>query len=320
MLVARELEILAHRPKDYWRIEGSFSHNGNAYTGVWFDPQFKSGDNEDARDDRIFDEARAQAIVEAVAGQSGLARETRKPSREAAPPLFDLTSLQREANRRFGWSARRALSAAQRCYEIHKILTYPRTDSRCLPNDYRAVVDEVIERFANAGNQASSVALDEYAESASHLIQAGRKNEARVFDDSGVSDHFAIVPTGQLPGTDLSGDDQRLFDLVVRRFLGTFSPPAIWQRVERVTEVNQHHFRTRARTLEVPGWRAVLGTDRDEDISMLPALVPGSDDVRDVAIDGGGAESQAEQTQAAAAHYRGANSFFNGECRQANRR
>ena len=151
LLVDRELEVLAHVPKPYWRVKGVFQHEGETYEGQWFDPAFQANDDEARREDRIFDEAAAKAIVEAVAGQTGTARETRKPSKESAPPLFDLTSLQREGNRRFGWSARRTLSAAQRCYERHKLLTYPRTDSRCLPEDYRETVNQVLQSYAGAG-------------------------------------------------------------------------------------------------------------------------------------------------------------------------
>ena len=195
LLVERELEVLAHVPVAYWRVVASFAHGGNTYTGTWFDPSFAEGEGDDRRDDRIFDEARARAIVAAATGRPGAASETRKPSRESAPPLFDLTSLQREGNRRFGWSARRVLGAAQRCYEAHKALTYPRTDSRCLPSDYRATVNEVLRKVSAARGED----LGDYARAARHLLDAGLENEGRVFDDAGVSDHFAIIPTGVLP-------------------------------------------------------------------------------------------------------------------------
>ena len=135
------------------------------------------------------------------------AEETRKPSRETAPPLFDLTSLQREANRRFGWTARRTLSAAQRCYEAHKILTYPRTDSRCLPNDYRAKVAEVSRPSpTRAARRASPThPIREYGTAAARLLASGLENEARTFDDTKVSDHFAIIPTGRLPSAGVLG-------------------------------------------------------------------------------------------------------------------
>lgn len=298
LLVDRELEVLAHQPRPYWRVLASFDHEGQPYPGTWFDPSFAAADDGEARDDRIFDEARALAIVEAVrTARRGTAEETRKPSRESAPPLFDLTSLQREGNRRFGWSAKRTLGAAQRCYEQHKILTYPRTDSRCLPVDYRDVVARVLETFAAAGRHDAPVAMGDYAAAAAKLRQVGLQNDARIFDNAGVSDHFAIIPTGTLPTASLSGDDRRLFDLVTRRFLGAFFPPATWVRVERVTEVGGERFRTRARTLQDPGWRTVLAMEAEEDEAVLPPLRPNVDEARGVPVSARDAEASAEETK-----------------------
>ncbi len=295
LLVGRELEILAHVPRPYWRVVASFEHAGERYEGSWFDPDFRAGDEPELRDDRIFDEARAAALVAAVAGRAGVAGETRRPSRESAPPLFDLTSLQRDGNRRFGWSARRTLSAAQRCYERHKILTYPRTDSRCLPNDYRDRVDATLRAFASAPGQDFA----DYAAAASHLARAGLQNLGRVFDNAGVSDHFAIVPTGELPRiAALSGDDRRLFDLVARRFLGAFYPPALWERVERITEVAGERFRSRDRHLTEPGWRAVLPVGPDENGgSPLRPLAPGRAEVEGVPVGDARPERVAEHTR-----------------------
>jgi len=296
MLVDRELEVLAHVPRPFWTITARFDHQGNLYEGSWFDPAFEADDDAERKDDRIFDAARAQAILEAVSGRAGTADETRKPSKESAPPLFDLTSLQREANRRFSWSARRTLSAAQRCYERHKVLTYPRTDSRCLPNDYRESVQQALSALSSQADRAEEGYAD-YARAASRLLSSGLENEGRIFDDAGVSDHFAIVPTGNLPGAPLSGDDKRLFDLVVRRFLGAFHPPARWERVERTSAVGEHRFRTRARFLEEPGWRAVLPGSDDDESTPLPALVPGSAEATGVPVSGRAADLNEEQTR-----------------------
>jgi DNA topoisomerase-3 len=310
LLVARELEVLAHVPRPYWRIVGSFDHQGNAYQGNWYDAAVGEGDDE-ARDDRIFDEARARELAAAVEGQAGEAEETRKPSRESAPPLFDLTSLQREAIRRFGWTARRTLSAAQRCYEQHKLLTYPRTDSRCLPNDYRETVRGVLQSFADAGRRVDAALGDmqgpvrEYGVGAARLLEQGLQNEARTFDDSKVSDHFAVVPTGRMPGAGLSGDDRKLFDLVMRRFLATFHPPAVWERVERTTTVAGQRFRSRARTITEPGWRAVLEggatADAGDDVAVLPPLRPAgeADAAGGVPVANQGIELVSEQTKPA---------------------
>ena len=293
LLVEREFEVLAHVPRAFWRVTGAFEHEGVPYEGSWFDPGFQAGGDDEARDDRIFDEARAQAIVAAANGRPGAARESRKPSRESAPPLFDLTSLQREANRRFSWSARRTLGAAQRCYEAHKLLTYPRTDSRCLPADYRATVDGVLRSYAGAKGLAG-----EFAPFARHLLEAGLENDGRIFDDAGVSDHFAIVPTGSLPRGDLKGDDRRLYDLVMRRFLGAFYPPAQWERVERVSEVSGESFRTRARALTEVGWRAVLaGSGDEEEAEVLPPLVAGRTEAEGVDVRAREVAASAEETR-----------------------
>ncbi len=287
LLVDRELEVLAHVPRPYWRIEAKFSYASYTYVGVWFDREHVASDEAaDLREDRIFEQAKAERTVAAVRGQAGAASETRKPSKESAPPLFDLTSLQRECNRRFGWSARRALNAAQRCYEGHKVLTYPRTSSRCLPEDYRSVVTDVIGVLAQT---------EEYAEGARALQGAGLQNEERIFNNEGITDHFAVIPTGVLPATPLTGDDKRLFDLVVRRFLGAFFPPAVWERVERTTVIAGQYFRTRARSLQEPGWRLVLGVE--EESEQLPALIEGVKEASDVAVRLENAESLAEQTK-----------------------
>ncbi len=294
LLVEQEFRVLAHVPRPYWRVTASFDQNGNSYTGTWHDPDFQPDDDDQRKDDRIFDESRAQAIAAAVQGRAGVAEETRKPSREAAPPLFDLTSLQRDANRRYGWSARRTLGAAQRCYESHKLLTYPRTSSRCLPSDYRETVNRVLESYAGAG--AASPAA-EFARFARHLLGAGLENQARVFDDSGVSDHFAIIPTGLLPQRELRGDDQRLYDLVLRRFFGAFHPPALWERVERITEVSGERFRSRARTLVERGWRSVLANGTNEEEERLPALRTGENNASGVEVRTSAVEIDADQTK-----------------------
>jgi DNA topoisomerase-3 len=288
LVVERELEILAHVPRPFWRVEARFAAADHEYLGTWFDPEFRAPEDDDqAREDRIWEETRAREIAEAVRGRAAQAGETRKPSRETAPPLFDLTSLQREANRRFGWSARRTLNAAQRCYEAHKVLTYPRTDSRCLPNDYRRMVDDVLQTFAAQGPWRSE---------AGYLREHGLENVRRTFDDAGVSDHFAIIPTGKLPDEELRGDDGRLFDFVTRRFLANFHPAAVWTRVERTTKVAGHSFRSRSRTLDEPGWRAVIGQTEQED-QALPPLSGGQTEVEGVAVRTLAVEVPAEETK-----------------------
>ena len=288
LLVARELEVLGHVPVPFWKIEATFDHQGREYQGGFHDSTQKATDKQpDLRPERIFDKAAAERIVAECLGQPGEASETRKPANDNAPPLFDLTSLQRTANSAMGWSAARTLRAAQSCYERHKVLTYPRTDSKCLPNDYRAEVDKIVRLFADGSK---------YQPHARFLIEHGRLNEKRVFDDSKVSDHFAIIPTGQRRSLD--GDDARVFDLVVTRFLATFHPPAVWENVNRTTLVAGHQFRSRERTLIKPGWRAVLGQKSAEQAGDgLVALVAGQDSAEGVAVATKAVDLQDDETK-----------------------
>jgi DNA topoisomerase III len=263
LLVDREIENLTHRPTPFWRLQASFAAPDHTYGGTWFDPEFQPDPDRPRKDDWITEKETLEAIGKAVQGQPGAASETRKIQRETARQLFDLTSLQREANSRFGYSAKRTLQAAQRLYEGHKLLTYPRTDSKCLPNDYKDHVNKVVSTFAQGG---------QYSSHAVKLKRQGLKNTSRIFDDSKVSDHFAIVPTGQTPPASLSGDDERIFDLVMRRFLAAFFPPAEWMKVERTTVVEGHHFRTRGRFLQSPGWYEVYGKEAAEETDVLAPL------------------------------------------------
>jgi DNA topoisomerase-3 len=258
MLVRREREILAHEPKPYWLITAEFGVDGNAYNATWYDPEG------DAPRDRIFDVARRDALIKLLESKpAATAKETRKDSRETAPALFDLTSLQREGNRRFGFSARRTLSAAQGLYETHKLITYPRSDSRALPSDYREKVDEAL---AFLGRR------EVYAPHVKRLQDGGLENEKRNFDDSAISDHFAIIPTGEGTTSGLRADEQKIWDLVVRRFLASFHPPAISTEVERITTIGEESFRTRRKVLKEPGWRAVFDKKADDGKGGLPAL------------------------------------------------
>lgn len=296
LLVSREIDILRHRPEDYWVLEGRFATPTHEYSGAWFDPNFKKAaeteDDAGARDDRIFEKERLQAIMARVqAGAAAAeAHETRRTSREGAPQLFDLTTLQRESNRRFGMSASRTLQAAQRLYEKHKMLTYPRTDSRYLPAEYRKVTADLLARL-----QSDDSAGKEFGRFAAGLLRDGLQNESRVFDDSKVSDHFAIIPTGIFDTARLEGDDARIFDLVLRRFLSAFMESAQWAKVERITTVGGESFRTRVQDLEKPGWREVYGLEGDEE-TKLPPLVPGQANGQS-AVRHLGVESEAKQTR-----------------------
>jgi DNA topoisomerase-3 len=260
LLVNREKTILSHIPEDYWLVSANFTtvQKPHEYVGNWFDPK------QDGPKDRIHDPAVRDRIVAALgSGAAARASETRKSSKEKAPPLFDLTSLQREANRRFGLAARTTLRCAQALYEGHKLLTYPRTDSKALPSDYRPHVQNALQFLtADAG----------FRPHAQNLLSNGLNNEKRNFNDAAISDHFAIVPTGQGDPSILTGSDKKIWDLVARRFLAAFHPPAEWSEVERITTVTEERFRTRQRVLEVPGWRAVWERKDKETKPELPAL------------------------------------------------
>jgi DNA topoisomerase III len=269
LLVERELEILGHVPEDYFKVKAVFKASDHSYEATWFDPKFAENElNPQHKDDRIFNSATADSIVSDVLGKPGVAAEKREESKRNAPPLFSLTSLQKTMSSRYKWNSQRTLKAAQRCYEQHKVLTYPRTSSTCLPNDYRGEVSRVLDILAGT---------DWYGEYAQYLIKNGLKNTKRTFNDAGVTDHFAIIPTGSMKG--LSGDDAKLFDVVIKRFLACFYPASIYDKVRRSTQVSEHYFRTGPiETMSLAGWQAVYGKapGKDSKEEHLPPLKAGA--------------------------------------------
>jgi DNA topoisomerase-3 len=250
ILVEREEKIRAFAPRDYWEVHARFGAKAGEYPGRWFDPQFKKDDDAERKAERLWSAAHAAAIVEACRGKTGIASEETKPATQLSPLLFDLTSLQREANARFGFPARMTLSLAQALYEKHKVLTYPRTDSRALPEDYLPTVKQTLE------NLAERTALAPFARQI--LKQGWVKPNKRIFDNAKISDHFAIIPTLQSPKS-LNEAEAKLYDLVVRRFLAVFYPAAEYLQTTRITRVGEHHFKTEGRVLQSPGWLAIYG-------------------------------------------------------------
>ena len=256
VVVEREEQIRKFVSRDYWEIHATFGAQAGAYLGKWFNPQWKKNQDEHDKADRLWDKAKAQAIASAVQGQAGTVTEESKPASKSSPLLFDLTSLQREANSKFGFSAKTTLSLAQALYEKHKVLTYPRTDSRALPQDYLGVVHKTMQEIA----QSPQSHLAPFAQEA--INKQYIKPTKRVFDDSKISDHFAIIPTQHMPSA-LSEAERKIYDLVVRRFMAVFFPPAQYLVTTRITEVATHQFKSEGRVLKEAGWLAIYGKEAE---------------------------------------------------------
>ena len=277
IVVEREEKIRKHVARPYWEIRASFAAQAGEYDGKWFDPAFrKNPDDPELRADRVWDEAAAQAIAAAVRGRPASVREESKPSSSSCPALYDLTTLQREANSRFGFSAKTTLALAQALYEKHKVLTYPRTDSRHLPEDYLGVVRKTVAMIAAEEQPGPLRALAAHARLA--LDEGYLKPTKRVFDNAKVSDHFAIIPTPHA-ATHLSEAEAKLYDLVVKRFLAVFYPPAEYLVTTRISTVAvdgaEHRFQTNGKVLVKPGWLAVYGRDAQEEDANLVAVAAG---------------------------------------------
>ena len=254
LIGTREEKIRAFQSREYFEVHANFAAQAGQYAGKWFDPKFKKSDDPEAKADRLWKAEDAQAIASAVQGQPATVTEESKPSTQASPLLFDLTSLQREANGKFGFSAKTTLALAQALYEKHKALTYPRTDSRHLPEDYLPTTRQTLEMLATSQHSH----LAPFARQA--LEHNYLRPTKRVFDNSQVSDHFAIIPTTQAP-SGLSEAEQKLYDLVVRRFMAVFFPAAQYQITTRISQVAQHHFKTEGKVLIHPGWLAIYGKE-----------------------------------------------------------
>ncbi|MBL8527496.1 MAG: DNA topoisomerase III [Burkholderiales bacterium] len=262
IVVDREKSIKGFVPRDYWEVRASFAVQAGTYDGKWFDPKFKRDeDDPERKDTRIWHEAEALAVVAACRGKTGTVTDEARPSTQLSPLLFDLTSLQREANGRFGFSAKTTLSIAQELYEKYKVLTYPRTDSRHLPDDYLGTVTSTLAAMGQ---------VDAYARFAAQVLgEKWVRPNRRVFDNAKISDHFAIIPT-PLPAKGLNEVQQRIYDLVAKRFLAVFFPAAEYLITTRVTRVEAHCFRTEGKVLVNPGWLAVYGKEAaDEDANLV---------------------------------------------------
>ncbi|GAP34469.1 DNA topoisomerase III [Piscinibacter sakaiensis] len=277
IVVEREEKIRRHVSRPYWELKAQFGAAAGIYEGKWFDPAWKRNpEDPEQRADRLWDEARAQAIADAVRGRPARVTEEAKPSTQSAPALYDLTTLQREANSRFGFSAKTTLSIAQALYEKHKVLTYPRTDSRALPEDYLGVAKQTLGMIAEEDLPGP---LRELAPHAAKAVAEGWvKPNKRIFDNAKISDHFAIIPTLQAPRS-LSEIEAKLYDMVVKRFIAVFFPPAEFMVTTRISTVQgsdgqPHAFQTHGKVMVKPGWLAVYGREVQEDDANLVAVRP----------------------------------------------
>jgi DNA topoisomerase-3 len=267
ILVEREEKIRAFEPRAYWEVFADFGVSAGSYRGRWFDAVFKKGADED-RPERLWEQAKADAIKAKCEGKPGTVEEEKKPTSQAPPLLYDLTTLQREANGRHGFPAKMTLQIAQALYEKHKALTYPRTDSRYLPEDHIATAKHVMGSFEDRS-------LSVHADKA--LQQGYVRPNKRIFDNKKVSDHFAIVPTGTVPHG-LSETEQKIYDLVARRFIAVFYPAAQFEVTTRITTVEGEKFKTDGKIIVDPGWLAVYGRQAEgegENDKAICAVTPG---------------------------------------------
>lgn len=256
ILAAREQEIQAFKPEAYFEVHASLNVSAGEYLGKWIDPDFKKSDDKPhAKAERIWEKKLAEEIVARCQGKTAEISEEKKSNTQIAPQLYDLTTLQREAP----FSAKGTLQIAQALYEKHKVLTYPRTDSRYLPEDYVQNVKDTMKQIAN-----SDLDVAKYAKA----VLAGKDSKGphlhqskRVFNSKKVSDHFAIIPTGHI--AKLSETEQKVYDMVVKRFIAVFYPNAEFEQTTRLSTISHGKqkdvFKTEGRVLTFPGWQEVYG-------------------------------------------------------------
>src|SRR4051812_37483549 len=265
ILVEREEKIKKFVSRDYFEVHATFACKAGEYTGRWFDEKFSrdkaAEDNDILRAERLWDAARAAAIRTKCEGKQGVVEEESKPTTQQSPLLYDLTSLQRDGNARFGFSAKTTLSIAQALYEKHKVLTYPRTDSRALPEDYLPTVTAAMKE------------LDKPYQPFVKQILANKwvRPNKRIFNNAKISDHFAIIPTSIAP-KHLTEAEAKIYDLVTKRFLAVFFPPAEFQITTRITRVENEPFKSEGKIMVNAGWLQIYGKEAETDDT--PALVP----------------------------------------------
>ncbi len=270
LLVKRERLRMDFIPRDFCNLYAHFIFGNSSYTGKWIDPSFaKDPDDTHKRADRIWIPEDAEEIINKCSGEPAQIEEKNKKVTQRSPQLYDLTLLQREGNSRFGFSAKNTLSIAQSLYERHKVLTYPRTDSKHLPEDYLPTVKKTVQ-------SQTRWKLAEFAQTA--LTQNYLKLNKRVFDNTRISDHHAIIPTATLPST-LSEPEFKIYKLVVQRFLAVFFPPAIFLNSRRLSFVKNETFLTEGKILKDPGWKAIYGAEVGEKRDKILTPIPPETDI-----------------------------------------
>ena len=265
LIVKREQARINFMPRTYFNLFSTFSFGNESYVGKWIDPTFvKDEKDNQARADRIWDEARADQILTQCTGKQAKVEETSKKISERSPQLYDLTSLQREANSRFGFSAKNTLGLAQALYERHKVLTYPRTDSRCLPEDYLDVVRDTV-------TTQTEWDYGQFAETA--LAKKFIQQERLIFNNAKISDHHAIIPTNVLP-KNLTEPELKIYTMVVQRFLAVFFPPARYLNTRRISVVEAETFLTEGKIIIDPGWKAIYGSEANQENETALTPIP----------------------------------------------
>lgn len=262
MIIRREQARLAFIPQEYWLVEANFKNGTQNYSGKWFREDFtKDPLKPQENAERIWSEKEATDIVSRVKGKDAIVEEQTKPSQQKSPPLYDLTSLQREANSRFGFSAKMTLNLAQALYEKYKVLTYPRTDSKCLPEDYLNSTKENFEKL-------SSGKLGKFMDKA--LKEGYVKPDKRIFNNAKISDHHAIIPTS-LVAKSLPEAESKLYTMVLQRYIAVFYPAAKFLITNRITRVGEDSFKTDGKQMVEAGWKEIYGKS-DSAEQLLPSI------------------------------------------------
>ena len=265
LMVNREQEIRDFKSKKFWLVKATFQAQAGCYAGTWFDPAYTG----DGKADRIWEQSKADGIVAACQGRTSTVTDSSKQVTKNCPALYDLTTLQREANQKLGFSAAHTLKVAQTLYETYKVLTYPRTDARVLPDDYVPVAQATMTMLS-----VHHAPLKSFA--AQVLANSWIKADKRIFNSAKVTDHFAIIPTVTEPKS-LPDDEAALYNLVAQRFIDVFFPAAEYLETERISKVECpeiNHFKSRGKITVKAGWTVVYGaeTESSDDPEVNPAL------------------------------------------------